>query len=109
MVAPTRGDICLVALDPTIGNEIAKIRPCLIVTPPEMLASRLRTTLVVPLTSHGFAAPTRVACRFQERDGFLLLDQLRSVDKSRLTHRLGLLDELTLKQTLRALRTMFMP
>ncbi|MEO6914176.1 MAG: type II toxin-antitoxin system PemK/MazF family toxin, partial [Candidatus Baltobacteraceae bacterium] len=56
-----------------------------------------------------FTAPTRVACRFQGRDGFLLLDQLRSVDKSRLTRRLGSLDEVTLKLTLRALRSMFTP
>ena len=101
-----RGDIWLGALDPAIGSEIQKTRPCLIVSPPEM-NSRLRTVLAAPLTSGGRLAPTRVPVVFQGRTGFILLDQLRALDKMRLVRRLGAVAESTLSTTLARLREMF--
>jgi len=101
-----RGDICLVSLDPTTGSEIRKTRPCLIVAPDE-LAGRLRTTIIAPMTTGGRAYPWRVPCRFTERAGFVALDQIRSVDSSRLLKKLGRLPEATVTDVLRVLQEMF--
>ncbi len=108
MVAPRlqRGEVWLVCLDPTLGAEIKKTRPCVVISPPE-LHEHLRTVLVAPLTSKGFPAPFRVAVNFSEQDGLLLLDQIRSVDKQRLVKRLGSIDDATLLETLARLREMF--
>jgi mRNA interferase MazF len=101
-----RGDIWLVNLDPTTGAEIKKTRPCLIVSPPE-IHDPLRTALVVPLTSKGFAAPFRIPVSFSGREGLLLLDQLRAVDKTRLVKPLGSVPEATLQAVLNALQEVF--
>ena len=74
--APHRGDVYLVCLDPTLGSEIRKTRPCLIVSPDE-LNLHLRTAVVAPMTTGGQEYPWRVPCRFQQRAGFVALDQLR--------------------------------
>jgi mRNA interferase MazF len=89
-----------------LGAEIKKTRPCVVISPPE-LHEHLRTVLVAPLTSKGFAAPFRVAVSFSEQDGLLLLDQIRSVDKQRLVKWLGSIDNATLLETLARLREMF--
>ena len=83
-----RGEAHLVGLDPTTGSEIRKTRPCVIVSPDE-LNRHLRTVIVAPMTTGGQAYPWRVPCRFQNRSGFVALDQLRTVDTERLVRRLG--------------------
>ena len=101
-----RGEIWLAALDPTVGSEIEKTRPCVIVSPPEM-HDHLRTATVAPMTTGSHPAPYRVALRFRRKNGLILLDQLRTIDKLRLVRRLGAVDARTLSQTLAALREMF--
>jgi mRNA interferase MazF len=93
-------------LDPTIGSEIRKTRPCVIASPDE-LNEHLRTVIVAPMTTSGHSYPWRVACRFQRRSGFVVLDQLRTVDGERLGRRLGRLAPDTLEQVLTTLREMF--
>lgn len=85
-----RFDVYLVNLDPTIGSEIQKTRPCVIVSPDE--SNRfISTVIIAPMTSHGNSYPTRVSCKFQKQKGQIVLDQLRTVDKKRLVKRLGCL------------------
>ncbi len=104
--AVARGDVCLVALDPTVGREIKKTRPCLIVSPDE-LNQHLRSVIVAPMTTGGQAYPWRVACRFQNRSGFVALDQVRTVDSERLAKRLGRLSVATTTHVLDMLQEMF--
>lgn len=101
-----RGDVCLVRLDPTLGSEIKKTRPCVVVSPDE-LNEYLRTVMVAPMTTGGRAYPWRPRCRFQNRVGFVALDQLRTVDAERLLKPLGRLDSATLSTVLRRLQDMF--
>ena len=88
-----RFEVWLVKLDPTVGREIKKTRPCVIVSPNEM--SPLSTVIVAPLTSKGFAFPGRVSTQFQGKKGLILLDQMRSVDKQRLSQKLGPVNKTT--------------
>ena len=104
--AQTRGDVYLVRLDPTLGSEIRKTRPCLVVSPNE-LNQYLRTVIVAPLTTGGQAYPWRVPCRFQRRSGVVALDQLRTVDGERLVRRLGRLGPETIGVVLQRLQEMF--
>ena len=83
-----RFDVYLVNLDPTIGTEIQKTRPCLVVSPDEM-NQHIATVIIAPMTTKGRPYPTRVSCRFQDREGQIVLDQLRTVDRARLVKRLG--------------------
>ena len=101
-----RGEVHLVRLDPTLGSEIQKTRPCVVVSPDELNA-HLRTVVVAPMTTGGRVYPWRIRCRFQNRSGFVVLDQLRTVDRERLLQRLGLLSETTLAEVLSRLREMF--
>ena len=103
---PLRGEVHLVQLDPTLGSEIRKTRPCVIVSPDE-LNRHLRTVLVAPMTTGGHAYPWRLPCRFQHRTGFVVLDQLRTVDRGRLVARLGRLSAATLTAVLERLQEMF--
>ena len=105
-IAVRRGEIWLAALDPTIGAEIQKTRPCIIVSPPE-LHDFLRTVTVAPMTTGSHPAPYRIPVRFRGKDGLILLDQLRTLDKQRLTRRLGVVPNSALRHTLAALREMF--
>ena len=102
----SRGDIFLVALNPTRGSEIRKTRPCVVVSPDELNA-HLRTFIVAPLTTGGHPYPFRVRCRFDGEDGHVVADQLRAVDRERLVKRLGSLPETTLNQLLGVLQAMF--
>ncbi len=102
----TRGEVHLVRLDPTRGSEIRKTRPCLVVSPDE-LNEHLRTVIVAPMTTGGQAYPWRIPCRFQQRSGFVALDQLRTVDSERIVKRLGRLMPATLAQVLEAVQEMF--
>ena len=101
-----RGEVHLVRLDPTVGSELRKARPCLIVSPDE-LNEHLRTTIIAPMTTGGQAYPWRIACRFQQRSGFVALDQLRTVDRERLVKRLGRLAPSTVGTILEGLQEMF--
>src|SRR5690242_9813583 len=83
-----RFDVHLVRLDPTVGTEIRKTRPCLVISPDEM-NRHLRTVIVVPMTTKGRGYPTRVACRFQGKSGEIALDQLRTIDRARLVRKMG--------------------
>lgn len=103
-----RFDVVLVNLDPTVGAEIQKTRPCLVVSPDEMNAN-LRTVLVAPMTTRGRPYPTRIACKFQKKDGAIVLDQLRTVDGARLVKKLGRLDASTQRKVLALLAEMFAP
>jgi mRNA interferase MazF len=101
-----RGDVFVVALDPTIGREIRKTRPCVVLSPDE-LNRHLETVVVAPLTTGGYAYPYRVSCRFQKRDGFVVLDQLRAVDTHRLVRKLGRLSPQAIASSLGVLQEMF--
>jgi mRNA interferase MazF len=101
-----RGEVHLIRLDPTLGREIRKTRPCLIVSPDE-LNRYLRTVIVAPMTTSGQSYPWRVACRFQGQAGFVALDQLRTVDSERLVKRLGRLSASTATEVLDTLQEMF--
>ena len=101
-----RGDVHLVRLDPAQGSEIRKTRPCVVVSPDE-LNEHLRTVIVVPMTTAGHAYPWRIACRFQNRSGFVAIDQLRTVDSERLVKRLGRLAPGTTSEVLETLQEMF--
>ena len=101
-----RGDVCLIQLDPARGSEIQKTRPCLVVSPDE-LSQHLRTIIVAPMTTAGQAYPWRVACRFQNRTGFVAIDQLRTVDNERVAKRLGRISPNALLSVLNVLQEMF--
>jgi mRNA interferase MazF len=104
--AAVRGEVWLAALDPTIGSEIQKTRPCVIISPPEM-HDFLRTVTVAPMTTGSHPAPYRIPIRFRRKNGLILLDRIRTLDRVRLTRRLGVVDAGTLRATLAALREMF--
>ena len=87
-IAVARGQIWLVNLDPTVGSEIKKSRPCVVVSPPEM-HDYLRTVIMAPMTTKGFPAPFRIALTHGGKKGLVLLDQVRAVDKIRLAKKLG--------------------
>ena len=104
----SRSEVYLVNLDPTVGSEIQKTRPCLVVSPDEM-NHFVRTVIVAPLTSKGRLYPTRVPCRFQGTEGLVVLDQIRTVDSVRLVKRLGTIDPETMTAVLETLQEMFSP
>ena len=104
--APSRGEVFLVSLDPSPGREIKKARPCVIVSPDE-INHRLNTFIVAPMTTGGHPYPFRLACRFEGKDGFVVLDQLRTVDRRRLVKRLGRITPVTVAKALAGLREMF--
>lgn len=111
MVSPAgagsrRGEVWLAALDPTIGSEIRKTRPCLIVSPDE-LNVHLRTRTVAPMTTGTRPAPFRIPVTFQGKSGLILPDQLRTLDARRLVKQLGAVDAQTLAAALRMMREMF--
>lgn len=93
MINTLRFEVWLVELNPTKGREINKTRPCVIISPNEL--SALATILVAPMTTKGFELPCRIPCTFKTKTGLILLDQIRSVDKSRLVKKLGTLDKVT--------------
>lgn len=102
----SRGDIFLVALNPTRGTEIRKTRPCVVVSPDELNA-HLRTVIVAPVTTGGHPYPFRVRCRFDGKAGQVVADQLMAIDRDRLGKRLGGLLETTLNELLCVLQAMF--
>jgi mRNA interferase MazF len=103
-----RFDVYLVNLDPTVGSEIRKARPCLIISPDEM-NQHIATVIVAPMTSKGRDYPTRVNCTFKGRKGQVVLDQIRTLDKIRLYQKLGTLDKKTQTVVLSVLAELFAP
>ena len=102
------GEIWLANLDPTVGSEIQKTRPCVVISPDDM-NDHLRTVIVAPRTTGSRPAGFRVALTFQGQQGLILLDQLRTLDRARLVKRLGALRPATLAGTLQTLQAMFAP
>ncbi len=103
-----RFDVYLINLDPTVGSEIQKTRPCLVVSPDEMNRF-IKTVIVAPMTTKGTSYPTRVSCKFQGKQGQVVLDQIRTVDKTRLVRKLGKVDKPTQSEVLSVLSEMFAP
>lgn len=101
-----RGDVYLVDLDPSRGGEIRRTRPCVIVSPDELNAN-LRTYIIAPLTSGRYDYPFRVPCRFKGHSGYVILDQIRTVDHERLVRRLGKLSSSVIQKSLSVLQEMF--
>src|SRR6266571_3543706 len=97
-----------VSLDPTVGSEIKKTRPCLVVSPDEM-NRHIRTVIVAPMTTKGRQYPTRVTCRFRGKAGQVVLDQIRTVDAARLVRKLGRLNDEMGGKVLAVLGEMFAP
>ena len=102
----SRFDVFLVNLDPTVGSEIRKSRPCVVVSPDEM-NRYVRTVVVAPLTTSGRPHPSRVQTHFAGRDGQVVIDQLRTVDKARVAKRLGALDPREAAAVLEVLQEFF--
>ena len=105
---PERGGVYLVELDPTRGSEIRKTRPCVVVSPDE-LNQHLRTVIIAPMTTKGQPYSWRVPCRFRSKTGTVAVDQLRTLDRERLTQRLGALPEATVVEVLERLTEFFAP
>lgn len=102
----SRFEVYLVRLDPTQGREIRKTRPCLVISPDEM-NHHISTVIIAPMTTKGRDYPTRIPIRFRGKHGQIVLDQIRTVDKSRLVRRLGRIDPATARRTLAILGEMF--
>ncbi|NCJ05614.1 type II toxin-antitoxin system PemK/MazF family toxin [Synechococcales cyanobacterium C] len=101
-----RFDVFLVNLDPTVGSEIQKTRPCVVISPDEM-NRYIATVIIAPMTTKGKAYPTRVVCRFQDKDGQIVLDQIRTIDKTRLVKKLGQINQNEQRLVLDTLAEMF--
>jgi len=101
-----RGQVYLVSLDPTMGREIKKTRPCVVVSPDDLNAY-MKTCIVAPMTTASHEYPFRIACRFQGTAGRVVLDQIRTVDRARLVKKLGRLSPQTLGKVLQTLTEMF--
>jgi mRNA interferase MazF len=104
----SRFEVYLVQLDPTQGHEIQKTGPCVVISPDEM-NRHIGTVIVAPMTTKGRSYPTRVSIRFRRKTGQIVLDQIRTVDKTRLVQRLGKIDDATARQVLAILAEMFAP
>jgi len=101
-----RFDIYLINLDPTIGSEIRKTRPCLVISPDEM-NRHIKTVIIAPMTSGGKDYPTRVSCKFRKKQGQIVLDQIRTIDKSRLIKKLGTIDSKAQSEVITILQQLF--
>jgi len=101
-----RFDVYLVNLDPSVGAEIRKTRPCVVISPDEM-NRHISTVIIAPMTTKGRKYPSRISCRLQGKEGQIVLDQIRTVDKVRLVRKLGQLSKTTRKAVLAVLTEMF--
>jgi len=107
-VVVSRFDVFLVNLDSTLGHEIKKTRPCLVISPDEM-NKHIETIIIAPMTTKGRSYPSRVPVSFQGKKGQIVLDQIRTIDKTRLTRKLGRIDKRTAQKVLDVLQEMFAP
>jgi len=101
-----RFDVYLINLDTTVGSEIQKIRPCLIISPDE-INRHIRTVIVAPMTTAGKEYPTRISCTFKKKKGQIVIDQIRTIDKSRLIKRLDTIDSNTQLAVIAVLQSLF--
>jgi len=101
-----RFDVYLINLDPTVGSKIHKTRPCLIVSPDEM-NRHIRTVIVAPMTTAGKDYPIRVSCKFKKKKGQIALDQIRTIDKTRLVKKLGFINSETQLEVISILQRLF--
>jgi mRNA interferase MazF len=101
-----RFDVYLINLDPTVGSEIQKTRPCLIISPDEM-NRHIRTVIVAPMTTAGKDYPTRISCKFKKKKGQIILDQIRTIDKTRLIKKLGSINPETQLEVVSVLQRLF--
>jgi mRNA interferase MazF len=101
-----RFDVYLINLDPSVGSEIQKTRPCVIISPDEM-NRHIRTVIIAPLTTAGKEYPTRIPCAFKKKKGHIVLDQIRTIDKKRLIKNLGVLDAETQLKVVSVLQQLF--
>ena len=101
-----RFDVFLVSLDPTVGHEIKKTRPCVIISPNE-INHNIATIIVAPMTTKGRDYPTRIPCFFDKKDGQIVLEQIRTIDKSRLIKKLGTLNKQTQLKIIAVLQELF--
>ena len=101
-----RFDVYLINLDPTVGSEIQKTRPCLVISPDEM-NRYIRTVIVAPMTTAGKDYPTRVSCKFKKKKGQIVLDQIRTIDKTRLIKKLGSINPNTQLEVISVLQRLF--
>ena len=105
-VVVKRFDVYLVNLDPATGLEIQKTRPCLVISPDEMNRN-IRTVIIAPMTSAQKDYPTRVSCTFRKKQGQIVLDQMRTVDKARLIQKLGTIDSKAQLDVISVLQKLF--
>ena len=108
MVSVKRFDICLINLDPTLGSEMKKPRPCVVISPDSMNLSHLKTIIIAPMTSkirENF--PTRIAIEFRGKHGQIALDQIRVIDRQRVIKKLGIVNKITQEKVLKLLQLMF--
>ncbi|MCL5429302.1 MAG: type II toxin-antitoxin system PemK/MazF family toxin [Chloroflexi bacterium] len=103
-----RSEVYLVRLDPTQGHEMKKTRPCLVISP-DVMNRNFKTVIIAPLTTKSHSQVTRIPCKFEGRPGWVVLDQIRAVDKNRLVKFLRVMDETTNQKVLQALGEMFAP
>lgn len=101
-----RFDVYLVGLDPTVGSELQKTRPCLVISPDEM-NKHIQTVIIAPMTSTSKDYPTRVTCTFRKKNGQIVLDQIRTIDKERLIKKLGTIDPKAQLEVVSVLQMMF--
>ena len=105
-VVVKRFDVYLINLAPTVGYEIQKTRPCLVISPDEM-NRHIKTVIIAPMTSAGKDYPTRVSCKFRKKQGRIVLDQIRTLDKSRLIKKLGTIDSNAQLEVISTLQRLF--
>ena len=101
-----RFDVCLVNLNPATGHEIKKTRPCVIISPNE-INHNISTVIIAPMTTRGNKYPTRIPCTFQNKAGQIVIDQIRTIDKSRLIKKLGIISPVIQKKILQILKELF--
>jgi len=101
-----RFDVFLVNLDPTVGSEIKKTRPCLVISPDEM-NRHIRTVIIAPMTTAGKDYPTRVSCTFKKKTGQIVLDQIRTLDRTRLIKKLGMIEPGSQSEVISVLQRLF--
>ena len=99
-------EIFLIALDPTIGHEIKKTRPCVIISPDEM-NDNIGTVIITPMTTKSHNYPSRIEIKFMKKDGWIILDQIRCIDKSRLVKKLGSIGDKEIKKVKETMKEMF--
>ena len=101
-----RFDVYLTNLNPTVGSEIQKTRPCLVISPDEM-NRHIRTVIIALMTTADKDYPTRVSCTFKNKKGQIVLDQIRTIDKTRLVKKLGTIDPETQLKVITTLQRLF--